>query len=63
MSTGADLPGGEAEGHEADHSPLSSAEVKNCSAILSRHTPLFLMILHTDFFIHIIYLPTKLDMF
>jgi hypothetical protein len=33
MGTGGSFPGGKAAGREADHSPLSSAEVKNGGAV------------------------------
>jgi hypothetical protein len=35
--------------HEAHQSPLSSAEVKKCRDISSQHTPLFHVILYTNF--------------
>jgi hypothetical protein len=39
MSLGCSFLGGEAAGHEADHSPPSSAEVKEC-VVLYLHSPI-----------------------
>jgi hypothetical protein len=37
MGTGVSFPGGKVAGHEADHSPPSSADVKNAWSYTSTH--------------------------